>query len=111
MDANKTKAFSEGGGETGSMYVLSFEVRWYVHIIYNQWYVHVPRSVQSVWYVNIPRSGCSGTFTRRALTPSLYSLILLVLLKRKHLTKTIKHKKNPMKFFLFRLTMGISVVT
>ena len=56
MDANKTKAFSEGGGETGSMYVLSYEVRWYVHIIYNQWYVHVPRSVQSVWYVNIPRS-------------------------------------------------------
>ena len=25
----------QGGGETGSMYVLSYEVRWYVHIIYN----------------------------------------------------------------------------
>ena len=30
--ASKPLTASAGGGETGSMYVLSYEVRWYVHI-------------------------------------------------------------------------------
>ena len=48
-------AVSEGGGEMGSMYVLSYQLCWYVQIyIYlTLWYVHVPRSVQR--YVHVPR--------------------------------------------------------
>ena len=45
MDGSLVKI--KGGGETGSMCLLSYQVRWYVH-----WYVHVPRSVQR--YVHVP---------------------------------------------------------
>ena len=50
-----------GAGETGSMYVASYKVHWYVHI-YNSMVcsasseVNVPRYVQSVQYVQNERT-------------------------------------------------------
>ena len=37
----------QGGGETGSMYVLNYEVRWYDHVYITLWYVHIPRTDQN----------------------------------------------------------------
>ena len=45
-----------GSGDMGSMYILSYQVRWYVHIFQSVWYMHVTWSVQCVWYVHVPRS-------------------------------------------------------
>ena len=48
----------DGGGETGSMYVVSYELHWCVHIYITLWYVHVPRTDQSR-----PRYSCSYNYS------------------------------------------------
>ena len=45
------------GGETGYMYVLSYQVLCYRHIYVNLWYVHVP---WSVIFMNLVHVGMLG---------------------------------------------------
>ena len=56
----KIIVLSKGGGEMGSMYILSYQVRWYIRLYISLWYMQVPWNVQASLnkprYVHIPSS-------------------------------------------------------